>query len=76
MPPEDPILARTYAPNDLEPELKACGIEATVPVQAAATVCESEYLLGVADATPGVAGVVGWVKFEEHTDRRTLERLA
>ena len=76
MPPEDPILARTYAPNDLEPELKACGIEATVLVQAAATVCESEYLLGIADATPSVAGVVGWVNFEEHTDRRTLERFA
>ena len=76
MPPEDPILGRTYAPSDLEPELKACGVEATVLVQAAATVCESKYLLGIADATPCVAGVVGWVNFEEDTDRRTLERLA
>ena len=51
-------------------------MQATVLIQAAATVCESEYLLGIADATPGVAGVVGWVNFESSTDRRTLERLA
>ncbi len=76
MPKDDPILARAYAPRDLEPRLKAHGIEKTVLVQAAATVYESEYLLGIADATDSVAGVVGWVDFERPDDIEHLRRLA
>ena len=76
MPKNDAILARPYGPHDLEPELKSNGICATILVQAAATVCETEYLLGLADSIPGVAGVVGWVDFEVPSDRKTLERLA
>jgi L-fuconolactonase len=76
MPKDDPVLARPYGPADLAPELEAHGIEGTVLVQAAATVNESEYLLGIADATPNVLGVVGWVDFERPADRAVLERLA
>ena len=76
MTPDDAILARPYAPNDPEPALRACGLQATVLIQAAATVCGSGHLPGIADATPGVAGVVGWMNFGAGTDRRTLERLA
>ncbi len=76
MPKDDPILARAYAPRDLEPHLKTHGIDQTVLVQAAATVNESEYLLGIADATDSVAGVVGWVDFERPDDIEHLRRLA
>ncbi len=76
MPKDDPILARTYGPADLAPQLARHGIAGTVLVQAAATVHESEYLLGIADATPNVLGVVGWVDFEKPSDRAELERLA
>lgn len=76
MPKEDPVLARTYGPADLAPELAAHGIGRTVLVQAAATVAETEYLLGIADATPSVAGVVGWVDFERPEDLPVLKRLA
>lgn len=76
MPMENPTLARTYLPHDLAPELAAFGIEKTVLVQAAATVDETEYMLGIADATPHVAAVVGWVDFERPEDQATLERLA
>ena len=45
-------------------------------VQAAPTVCETEYLLGLADATPFIKGVVGWINFEDRKDLEHLKRLA
>ncbi|WP_422372450.1 amidohydrolase family protein [Hoeflea sp.] len=75
MPMDNEILARPYGPSDLAPHLQTHGIDATVVVQAAATVNETEYMLGIADVTPHVAGVVGWVDFEDPAERATLERL-
>ena len=57
MPMDNEILARVYGPRDLEPHLLAAGIDQTVLVQAAATVEETEYMLGIADASPRIAGV-------------------
>jgi L-fuconolactonase len=76
MPADDPVLTRPYGPADLAPRIAAAGVEATVLVQAAATVAETDYMLGIADATPSVAKVVGWVDFERAEDRGALERLA
>lgn len=76
MPPDDPVLTRRYMPADLAPSLAKHGIARTVLVQAAATVEETEYLLGLADATESVAAVVGWVDFEAPDHLRHLERLA
>ncbi len=76
MPKDDPVLSRTYGPADLAPHLARRGIGRTVLVQAAPSVAESEYLPGIADATPFVAGVVGWVDFDDPSDRATLPRLA
>ncbi|MEM8630856.1 MAG: amidohydrolase family protein [Pseudomonadota bacterium] len=76
MPEDDPVLTRPYGPADLEPSLRSVGISHTVLVQAAPTVNETEYMLGIADATASVAGVVGWVNFEDPADRAHLERLA
>jgi len=75
MPEDDPVLARRYGPADLAPELVAAGIDCTVLVQAAATVEETEYMLDLADATPSVAAVVGWIDFEDRNHLRHLERL-
>jgi L-fuconolactonase len=75
MPKGDPILDRVYAPRDLAPILKANGVDATVIVQAAATVYETEYLLGLADGTEFIKGVVGWVDFEKPSDLAQLKRL-
>ena len=76
MPMDNAILARPYTPHDLAPALIDAGISHTVLVQAAATVEETEYMLGIADATDSVAGVVGWVDFERPDHRAHLERLA
>lgn len=75
MPKDDPILSRAYFPEHLAGHLKAAGIEKTVLVQAAPTVEETEYMLGIADATPSVAAVVGWIDFENRDDLSHLERL-
>ncbi len=76
MPMDNAVLARAYGPQDLAPHLAAHGIDKTVLVQAAATIYESEYMLGIADATPSVAGVVGWVDFEKPDHYEHLKRLA
>ena len=76
MPKDDPVLSRTYFPDDMRASLFAAGIEQTVLVQAAPTVAETEYMLGLADATDFVGGVVGWVDFENPGDRAVLDRLA
>jgi L-fuconolactonase len=76
MPPDDPILTKAYAPADLWPQLQAAGVDGTILVQAAPSVHETEYMLGLADATPWVRGVVGWVDFENPSDAAHLARLA
>ncbi len=76
MPKDNPVLKRVYGPTDLLAQLAATAVDGTVLVQAAATVAETEYMLGIADATPQVLGVVGWVDFEQPGDLATLRRLA
>jgi len=68
-------IARTIMPKDIAPHLKSHGIAKTVLVQAAPTVNETEFMLGIADATEFVAKVVGWVDFENRDDLKHLERL-
>ncbi len=75
MPQDNLILNRTYLPADLAPILQSAGIDGTVLVQAAATVNETEYMLGLADASGFVKGVVGWVDFENSSDAKILARL-
>ena len=67
LPQGDIVLDRSYTPANLESELKEAGVDATVLVQAALSLEETEYLLGIADVTPFVAGVVGWIDLENRT---------
>lgn len=76
MPMDNPILARPYGPADLAPHLATNGIAQTVLVQAATSVEETDYMLGIADATPSVAGVVGWIDFEDRSHEAQLKQLA
>ena len=69
-------IRRDVFPWHLEPHLRTHGIGKTVLVQAAATIEETEYMLGIADATDFVAKVVGWIDFEKPADRKHLARLA
>ena len=67
---------RPILPPDMAAHLKTHGISKTVLVQAAPTVAETEYMLGLADATDHIAKVVGWVDFENRADLRQMQRLS
>src|SRR5216684_2387238 len=75
-PEAHPAICRKFLPQDLQPLLEAAGIERTVLVQAAPTVAETEYLLGLAAVAPFVAGVVGWADFEAADAPRQVETLS
>ena len=68
-------ICRPFGPADLAPHLRNCRIDGTLLVQAAPTLGETEYLLGIADATSFVFGVIGWVDFEDPGNRSAMERL-
>lgn len=63
--PELEPLYRDYLPDDLEPLLAEAGIEKTVLVQAAATTDETRFMLELAADCRFIAGVVGWVDFDD-----------
>lgn len=62
--PDLSSLYRDFVPADLIPLLMRNGIDHTLLVQAAPTESETHFLLGLAEVTPFVAGVVGWTDFE------------
>lgn len=67
---------RDYLPADLEPLLVRHGIGASILVQAAPSVAETEFLLALAREAPFVAGVVGWVDLIAQEAPETIRRLA
>jgi L-fuconolactonase len=60
----DLSIHRIYGPDDLAPLMRAAGVDASIVVQAAPTAAETDYLLGLARATPSVLGVVGWIALD------------
>lgn len=69
-------IRRDFLPEDLAPELAKAGIGGTVAVQARQTVEESAWLLGLADRSPIVKGVVGWVDLRSEEADAQLDRFA
>ena len=69
-------LQRDFLPADLEPLIKAPGIERTIAVQACQTPEETDWLLQLADAHPFIAGVIGWVDLQADDVEARVERLA
>jgi L-fuconolactonase len=55
---------RDFMPDDLATHLGAARIDRTILVQAAPSEAETLFLLDIAEQTPSVAGVVGWIDFE------------
>ena len=62
---------RTFTADDLQPELVAAGIDATVLVQTVDTLDDTDAMLATADRHAFVAAVVGWVPL---TDARSTRR--
>ena len=69
-------IRRDFLPADFMEAIDGLGIEASVLVQAAPTVAETDWLLSMADEMPGPARVVGWVDFERAGAIADLRRLS
>lgn len=67
---------RDFGPQDLAPHLQAAGVDATVLVQSLPSVADTHWMLSVAEATPWVRGVVGWVDFKAAEAAEQIEALA
>ena len=74
--PEMTALYRDFAPLDLAPLLEATQVSATIAVQAADTVAETEYLLHLAEEYDFIAGVVGWAPLDSPEGSDVLADLA
>lgn len=75
MSPDVPVLARDYLADDLRPILRRAGVDKTVVVQAAQTEAETDFLLTLAAEADFIAGVVGWLDFEDAAFPAKLDAL-
>lgn len=69
-------LRRDFLPNDLKPELEGTGFHGSVAVQARQTQEETRWLLELAQSSPWIFGVVGWVDLRSPDVRSQLKVLA
>lgn len=75
-PPELATLYRDFAPPDLQPLLRAHGIDATVLVQSMPDEDDTRFMLDLADRHPFVAAIVGWVDMKAADAPRRIAALA
>lgn len=68
-------IRRAFGPDDLEPELAATGVTATVLVQTRSSLTETEEFLAIAATSPFVRGVVGWVDLTDPGIGDAIARL-
>ena len=69
-------IARDYLPADLMAVAAPQGIGGSVAVQARQSVAESRWLLGLAEASPIIRGVVGWVDLRSEGVAAELTELS
>lgn len=73
VPEYGPIYA-TFTDRDLEPMVKAAGIDKTVLVQSANSYEDTAYMLAVADHNDWIGGVIGWVNLLDPAE--TQQRIS
>ena len=69
-------LRRNFLPEDLAPELERAGFHGSVTVQTRQTLEETRWLLELADRSPNILGVVGWVDLCSRECRSQLEAFS
>jgi L-fuconolactonase len=69
-------LKRDFLPSDLEPLIRATGVDRTIAVQACQTTAETDWLLQLADRHAFIAGVIGWVDLQADDVEARVERVA
>ena len=70
------VLKRNFLPEDLSPELERHEFGGSVAVQARQTLEETRWLLQLADRSPRILGVVGWVDLCSSECRAQLKELS
>jgi L-fuconolactonase len=68
-------IRRDFLPADLEPTIRAAGIDGVVSVQARQTIEETTFLLDHADRHSFIRGVVGWAPLADPRVAALLENL-
>ena len=68
-------LRRDFLPQDLTPELEANHFHGSIVVQARQTLEETRWLLGLAERSPSILGVVGWADLRSPDIRSQLKAL-
>jgi len=68
-------IRRDFLPPDLSRHAQACGVTATVVVQAAPTVDETLFLLRLSDESEVIRAVVGWIDLNGDVDEQ-LRRVS
>ena len=68
-------IRRDMLPGDFAPLAEAAGVTGTVLVQAAPTVEETLFMLSLAEESPLICGVVGWIDLEGDVAAQ-LDRIA
>jgi L-fuconolactonase len=68
-------IRRDFLPEDLEPLIRAEGIDRTIFVQTQHDVEENRWVLGLAERHPFLAGVVGWVDLASADCERQVEEF-
>ena len=69
-------LRRDCLPGEARREMAGAGVDACIAVQARQTLDETRWLLALADADPGIVGVVGWIDLQATDARSQLELFA
>jgi L-fuconolactonase len=69
-------LRRDFLPHDLKPELERNNFQASVAVQARQTLEETHWLLDLAECSPWILGVVGWIDLRSPDVRLQLKAFA
>jgi L-fuconolactonase len=70
------MIRRNFLPEDLEPELQRNNVQGAVAVQARQTLEETRWLLELAQQSPKILGVVGWVDLCSPNVDSQLEEFA
>jgi L-fuconolactonase len=69
-------LRRDFLPQDLKSELEANDFQGSIAVQARQTMEETRWLLGLAERSPSILGVVGWADLRSPDIRSQLKVMA
>lgn len=69
-------LRRDFLPDDLRPELQNAEFHGSIVVQTRQTLEETRWLLELADISPNILGVVGWVDLCSSECRSQLEAFS